>query len=760
MPDGTGDSPSKTRLWSAALLGLLALVHAPMFAGQVVFTRDASWWTWPARVIVGAALRAGRLPLWNRWEGLGFPVLADPLNGVFYPGNALAFFGPAAFTVTLTFWLHTALGAFGTQRLAARLGASPAGALVAGLAWSLAGVTHSEWSSGIRVLAHAWIPWSGVVAWDLARACAGSSRLPLRAAVLAALPTAAALLVGEFFVALMVAFFGVELFALSLATSAPSNLSRAPLARRVALVAALVATLAALLGAPAVTAALGAVSATQRAAPLDASIAERWSLHPLRLVDFVVVGGFSLNRVMTRHPWYVPVLGEWPLLQSVYAGAAAVALSLVGARRDRRTAGLVAALAIGVFLAFGRHTPVHALARALAPPLRFMRSPEKYLALAVPPLALLAGLGADRLLTARDRSSWRTLALAVPLAAVVVLGASLLPPFMASTMRTGAMQSLLALGGVALAAALARSRPRVAAAVLALTVAADLANALNLLVRYEPMEHARYVPPVVGTLNREFGPMRSPAPVRVYRASTVDEALDTATDVPVELRRHATLQPKLNALHGIAVLPGYDVATNPEIDALLESKRVDVLRLMAVDAVMMPLRERAPRGLVALSPVAGSVHLYAVSNSLPRVYAAGQSVAAVDSVARAHVLDPEVVEGRRALLADRAESGGEPVRAGTCALLRVDDGLMEARCQMDRAGWVVFVEQYAAGWRATVDGRPAQVSRANLVMNAVRTGAGAHTVTLRYEAPGVRGGLALAALGVVLAAFAWRRREG
>jgi uncharacterized membrane protein YfhO len=53
-------------------------------------------------------------------------------------------------------------------------------------------------------------------------------------------------------------------------------------------------------------------------------------------------------------------------------------------------------------------------------------------------------------------------------------------------------------------------------------------------------------------------------------------------------------------------------------------------------------------------------------------------------------------------------------------------------------GVLVVVEGYDAGWRATVDGEPAQVLRANLVFRAVEVSAGTHTIVLEYAPPGVR----------------------
>jgi uncharacterized membrane protein YfhO len=71
----------------------------------------------------------------------------------------------------------------------------------------------------------------------------------------------------------------------------------------------------------------------------------------------------------------------------------------------------------------------------------------------------------------------------------------------------------------------------------------------------------------------------------------------------------------------------------------------------------------------------------------------------------------------------------------------------------DGPGLLVERENFARGWRASVDGRPARVWRANGKHRAVVVPAGAREVTLRYEAPGLQAGAWLSVLSLV--AMAW-----
>jgi uncharacterized membrane protein YfhO len=86
------------------------------------------------------------------------------------------------------------------------------------------------------------------------------------------------------------------------------------------------------------------------------------------------------------------------------------------------------------------------------------------------------------------------------------------------------------------------------------------------------------------------------------------------------------------------------------------------------------------------------------------------------------------------------------------------NGDIDAECALTRDAEVVFVEQFAPGWRATVDGAEVPVHRANLLVMGVRAPAGRHAIALRYRPPGLRAGLALSAVGLVALVALARRR--
>lgn len=62
---------------------------------------------------------------------------------------------------------------------------------------------------------------------------------------------------------------------------------------------------------------------------------------------------------------------------------------------------------------------------------------------------------------------------------------------------------------------------------------------------------------------------------------------------------------------------------------------------------------------------------------------------------------------------------------------------------------VYFSTPYTNGWSATVDGKPAEITRANTAFMCVSVDAGSHDIELHFESPGIKQGVATTVLGIV-----------
>jgi hypothetical protein len=110
------------------------------------------------------------------------------------------------------------------------------------------------------------------------------------------------------------------------------------------------------------------------------------------------------------------------------------------------------------------------------------------------------------------------------------------------------------------------------------------------------------------------------------------------------------------------------------------------------------------------------------------------------------------IDPRREALVTAGDARGlelpETSIASRAELVRAAGGHVEARAQ--GPGLLVIAEGFDAGWRAELDGSPANITRVNHLAMGIALGPGSHRVSLSYAPRGFAVGMLLAALGVAL----------
>lgn len=786
------------------LTGLVAwLFRETLFGGGVFYKRDIHLVWHPQVEGFVRAVAAGSWPVWDPSPAFGQPLLADPGAQVLYPLTWLNLVLRPWTYYTLFAFTHVLLSGLAFYALARRWRLGPPGAFVAAGLWTFCGPFLSLVDLWHHFASAAWIP---VV--FLAAEIAFEGRRLVHAIALA-LALAGQILAGSADMCAMTA--------MAVAALAASRLGRAtPTERRGILLSGLVAGVVA----GGVTAGLWwpaldlLLRSSRRSFP--AELRTYWSVHPLGLLETLVPGLWS-NLPLKAALRTVLFESREPFLASLYLGLPALGLVGAGAAASshpRRRLLLVLG-AGALFIALGRHTRIYDAVLFVLPPLRILRYPVKAMVLVAFAWAALAGLGVEawRAPGAVPRRRWVAL-VAVPAALLTALGAAAaltlrsggwggslvetvpggpsLAEVLAPTARALAWGSALA--AAVLLLALRRLRPRGREATLAALVAIV---ALGELVAYHqrpnpvaPKELYTYRPEILEALGdltkvRLYSydyTMRGKAREHLGREHAhvlerTPEGWPAAAASALGLQM--ALAPQTAGRWGIRQSFEIDYrGLFPEplarLTMLLRAGEetpghIKLLRIGAVTHVIA-LHER---GLEELKPVrvepglfTDAARLFAVPQPLPRTFVVGRSRIANGLEALRTLLDPGFDPSREVLLAEGPIAGASPEApaaaepfTGSSRIVAETADRVRIEAELVRAGFVVLVDSYDPGWRATVDGREAAVSQANVTFRAVAVPAGRHVVEHVYRPRAVTWGLAFsgASLALALAALAGRR---
>lgn len=429
------------------------------------------------------ALRAGELPLWNPWVGLGRPLLAELSVPLVYPPTAaacLALGVPAG--VLAAFLLHALLGLVGTTLLARQLGAARGPSLLAACAFVAGGdvVGRGQMGQFVYLQPLLWVPLVLHLALRLGERpswpAAARLALALGLQTLSGHPQATWL--GAVAAALLV---------VARAPAGPSPGARDHLRRAgQALLWLIAATawalgLAAVLGLPFLELALQG----NRAPSVEYAAA-----FPLEARE---LGGLAVGASVTR--WL-----RWECDLHVGAVIAVAGVAHLLRARDRDARALLALALAGVVLALGEATPLFRVLYHVVPGVAGFRLHARAAELAV----LAVCLGAARALSGDGAAGWRPAAwpgVVALLFAGVALGQADRVPAAAAA----ALVLLAAAPAVALEVARDPRRRRwLLAAVVAAWALDAGSSALALKSMYTPLD------PVAPLLRREAELLRSP----------------------------------------------------------------------------------------------------------------------------------------------------------------------------------------------------------------------------------------------------------
>jgi hypothetical protein len=745
----------------AVLAGItLAFYHRLWWPDLVLIKRDAFRFHLPTKHHLIERLSAGELPQWFPYDALGRPFIGGTHTGVFHPFTALYVLLPVPDAYRASTLISCLLGALGAYALGRVLHLSRPGALLAGIAFALAGHAVSMTDHIVYLYSLCALPLF----------CLGIEQTLRSRIAWAALPAvvwATVFLVGD----VQTGYYYLFIALAWCWARAPGSRLHAGL--RLMLIGCLAALLAGIQLGPAWAVFAGS-DRTQTALLHEQAL--HWSTHPLRVAtvlaapvgeyqDLPDIGRFFFGN--PRRPWSV-----WA--ESLYLGVPVVGLAFLGARqrRDLRVLTLLGTLAL--VLALGRYGGLYDILYQAVPLWSAFRYPEKLMGVVSFALAMLAGAGLDRV-----RAGWSRPAAWIA-AAAVCAGAGLglhtdtagmwaaaefgAPAPLARSVTESAAQALLFSAVAALGVGLAvfgarheRLRGAWPVAVIMAIVTLDLARANFAAYHTGPSEAATFAPPLADTLAAREGVL---GPGRFRLISLRD------TQYIVPDRVHRLLGHDAQAVEGrqtlallhnaqahietvYAYFPGARAGLPPSA-GLEAAARYNVRYYIGHHTHFRDPRLAHAR--VAELPDFGLALFHNPVPAKPRAYLSRQPERAASPVdpmvllARAEFLDGEVdvIE-----TSDLTLPG--PATNGSALIERYDPEDVRVRVETPQPAVLILLDAYEQGWTATLDGgAELPLLRANALVRAVVVPAGTHVVTFSYQTPLLKAGAWASLAGVLL----------
>jgi hypothetical protein len=730
-----------------ALAGLV--IGWPWLSGRVTIPWDAKAHFLPQVQFLARSLAEGQSPFWAPFVFSGHPQVADPQAMIFSPPFlvvALLSPAPSQWAVDATVLAMVFLGGVALMLWFRDQGWHWAGALIAALAFSYGASMAWRIQHFGQVLSLAYLP---IALLCLDRALARRSILYGIAAGL----VAGCIVLGRDQVALLAVYLlaGFVLWRLLTAVQ-PDTAIRASLPPLAAAgiaafaVAAVPVTLSALL------------TADSNRVAIDYIGAGRGSLHPALLVTAVVPELFGPSGRM--EDYWGPASFAWNsgtfLAQNMgqlYFGAIPLLLLTLAALRgqlwEREVRFFTAAGIVALLYALGWYTPVFRALYQLVPGVGLFRRPADATFLIGALAAILAGYGAHRLF--RDPlTPWepRSVAIASVLVAAAIASAIAMGLWLDRMERLPLPLAAAAVSfaGAALALSVARTRmalkPLLAAGIIAAFTTADLAynNGPNGATALPPATYDVLEP---GTRDATIAILKE----KVVRNEVRRDRVELAglgfhwPNASLTHRLENTLgyNPLRLGLYSAATGAGDHVGLPDQrtFSPLFPSYRSPLANLLGLRFIVtgVPI-ETMDRSLKAddlpLIARIGGAYIYENPQAMDRVLFATEARSADFARMLADGVWPEVDLRTTVLLAAPPPAAG-PLRPGRVRIVSYRNTEVVAEADSPDGGWLVLNDIWHPWWRADVDGRRAELLRANVLFRAVAVPSGRHTVRFTFR---------------------------
>ena len=754
-------APKSPSTWIAvgiAAAGALWVVHYRLDRAFIP-AHDLYAYFYPKVAYALACLRdGGRGLLWNPYQNCGQPFFAISQTGVLYPPYLLFLAFGFEYGLTAVLWLHLVIGGVGAYLLGRELGARPAAAIAAAVAFEMGnamiGLTIS---SPTHAAPLAWMPVALLC-------CERAVRMPdLRRAAVLAVVLALTILPGM----PQTVFFIYQLIALRVVWKV---LTRSETPRL------------ALLGTVGLGMGLGAAMAAVQLLPELEVASHSLRSTGLSIADVIPIGRWDFQ--LFRHQLFRRSIGQPFLLVPCMLAVAAML-----APRTRRVGAFYAAVGVVYFaLSLGPDTPLFGWYSHLPGGSAF-RDPRRFAWITSFCIAVTAGLGFEALLTCWSQRRYAVVAvalMALPLAALW-LAASTAPatsphqyeamwhvtlaPWQLVFTSWERWAALLVLAAPLLACVVPRGAPWASASLLA---------ALAMQVLAAPPIASAFLfpsPPPYYAAEPAFAPLRGrlSAQDRVYlvhdqpMANRFTFMAKTASLLrlpaildyePLVSRRYAEFSVMMRAGTRVPRLSAF-LWRGPEPKPLFRRALLDLTAARFVIA--------SPRFAAAVAGITpplrrlytdAGLEVWENPQSLPRAFWVPRVQVVADPTALLDRLAAGTDDPRAVALTEAPPPSGflgdpDAAPGGTVQITRNDPEHLILDVDAPARGFVVLSDQFFPGWFASRDGQSVPIVRANYAFRLVEVPGGRSTIDLRYAPRSLWLGAAISCLSAVLVAVMW-----
>jgi hypothetical protein len=762
----------------AGLFCLTLLYFSDVLTGKILLVeRDLTTFFYPFRFVWVESVRQGHFPFWNPYIKCGVPLFASAQPAVLYPLSLAYLFLPLDLAFNWTIVIHFFLAGVFTYVLMRELGASTQGALCASLSFLFGGYLISIHNVLNTLISVSWYPLvmfcgcrmvrSGLFRWAVA-AGASICCMFLGGGV-------------EIVIFALVSLLILCLYPEILPLYASDEVNR--LKHRVALLGLALVTFLGLSMVQFIPF-VELYRQSHRYGGVPLSEATRWSLAPKDLIYFLLPDIYGQRLSPDRY---------WELqnyLKSIYIGPiCAVLAAIYFFRQRKRGFPLLAAIALALIFALGRHTPLYPFFHKYFPLFGALRYPVKFIFLFVFWLCVAAGLGLDfigRRFYQKRLPSMAYQMLLVIVAILLVglfmlgrffpvevmgftyhwLGKPLDPGFLPTSLHNlNRLLIFTILASMVIFFGLRHKLARLGSPLLLILLTLDLflgnrgyAIKLDSASFHEETD-------IIRTLKAD------PDLFRFYVLPRVQELNFSGKSYEEFHRaRKEFLGFDLMVEHHLFDIDGYNVPLQPRYQRFVNLVRGQplhapiprLLNLLNVKYVLAIKPINLP-GYAYVRDGMANGKLYENRNSQPRAFLVNnyQVLENDEEFARAFYdpsfdpLSTVFLERVPRRFSELRKAPTMPELKPSVRMLSFENNRIFMEATTPEAAFLFMSEAYYPGWQAYVDGRQEKILRANYVFRAIPLGPGSHKVEVVMAPLSFKIGLAVSVLTIVVLLSGW-----